>query len=514
MKNQMLKILLILVVSVLLCSSAFAEGGIDINYDVTSRTLSFDGNSDTGFVNIAVMPRDCVDNADTCITSHSHSILLTVSADGGTLDSDIVIGDSFPAGCYLAQADCGEESYKRYFAVTTSGTGATLSEMGLNTTYGTEIEAQRASYNVADSSDFADMSVLSEGIILMKKGSVKAEDFISYYTTATGSYDLAYEYNQLADDLKTEVKRLLPRQIFTQSLDNVWEDALVLAKVNVNGVASEEELIDYLTSKGEDLTSYNLLTNYYKELMMSSLTAEAVYDDIATLVSNFRSGVSYQLTQMNNPSDDTYTDTGTGSGGGGGGGGGYSISDKPKEPQEEKNEIKFNDIASHWAKNEIIKMTDSGVINGYADGSFKPDKSITRAEFVKLLTGMLALPNGSGNTFSDVTADKWFAPFVYAASEYGIINGVTENTFAPDTTITREDAALILYRALSKKGVSFNESLGFSDNTQISDYAKTAVGSLTAGEIIKGDNGLFRPKDSLSRAETVTMLSRISGYIK
>ena len=115
---------------------------------------------------------------------------------------------------------------------------------------------------------------------------------------------------------------------------------------------------------------------------------------------------------------------------------------------------------------------------------------------------------------SDVTEDKWFAPFVYAASEYGIINGITEKTFAPDKTITREDAALILYRALSKKGVSFNESLGFSDNAQISDYAKTAVGSLTAGEILKGDNGLFRPKDSLSRAETVTMLSRISGYIK
>ncbi|MBQ6937656.1 MAG: S-layer homology domain-containing protein [Clostridia bacterium] len=159
-------------------------------------------------------------------------------------------------------------------------------------------------------------------------------------------------------------------------------------------------------------------------------------------------------------------------------------------------------------------MTASGVINGYTDGSFKPDNSITRAEFVKILSGMLSLPNGSGDRFSDVPTDAWFAPFVYAASDYGIINGVSEDSFGPNNGITREDAAVILYRVLSKKGVTFNESLGFNDNAQISDYAKTAVGSLTAGEIIKGDNGLFRPKDSLSRAETVTMLSRISGYIK
>lgn len=514
MKNQIQKILLITAVLILLCGSVFAQVGIDINYDVSSRTLSFDGICDEGFVNITVMPRDCADDADTCITSHSHSILLTVSAEGGTLDSDIVIGDSFPTGCYLAQADCGEESCKRYFAVTTSGTGATLSEMGLNITYSAEIEAQRANYSVADDSKFADMSVLSEGIILMKKGSVSAEDFVSYYTTATGDAKFAFAYSNLDADLKAEVKRLLPRQNFAQPLDNVWEDALILAKVNVTGAASEADLIDYLTLKGEDLTSYNLLTNYYKGLMMSSLTAETVYDDTATLVANFRSCVSTQLAQMNSSSNDTFNDVGNDSGSSGGGGGGYTISDKPKEPEEEKNEIKFNDIASHWAKDEILKMSGAGIINGYADGSFKPDNKITRAEFVKLLAGLLSLPNGSGNTFSDVTADKWFAPYVYAASEYGIINGITENTFSPDTTITREDSALILYRALSKKGVNFNESLGFSDNAQISDYAKTAVGSLTAGEIIKGDNGLFRPKDSLSRAETVTMLSRICGYIK
>ena len=338
MKNQMLKILLIMAVSVLLCSSAFAEGGIDINYDVTNRALSFDGTCESGFVNITIMPRDCAEDADACITTHTHSILLTVSAEGGILNKDIVIGDTFPTGCYLAWADCGEESYKRYFAVTTSDTGATLSEMGLNTTYSAEIEAQRATYNVAaGSSDFADMSVLSEGIILMKKGTVKAEDFLHYYTTATGSSDIAYEYDNLEDELKAEVKRLLPGQTFTQSLDDAWGDAMILANVNVNEAAAEDDLISYLTAKGEDLTTYNLLTNYYKELMMSSLTADKSYDDIATLISDFKSEVSAKYTQMNNPSGDTYTDGGNdGGGGGGGGGGGYSISDKPKDTEKRK----------------------------------------------------------------------------------------------------------------------------------------------------------------------------------
>jgi len=104
--------------------------------------------------------------------------------------------------------------------------------------------------------------------------------------------------------------------------------------------------------------------------------------------------------------------------------------------------------------------------------------------------------------------------FVYAANEHGLINGVAENLFAPDENITREDATVILYRLLAKEGIAFDAKASFADSEFISDYARDAVAYLAADGIIKGSNGAFNPKNNLTRAEAVTLISRISAYIK
>jgi len=517
LKNRMLKIILVAAMSFLLSTYAYASGGIDISYDVSSRTIFFKGSSDAGYVNISILPRKCMSNPDECVLTHSHSILTTEKSKGGSLNVSFTLGDapSFEDGCYVAAVQVGDKSYKRYFSIAAAnGMNSTLLDLGLDTSYESEILTQRAAFKTENINEFSDMSVLSEGIVLMKKGVISADEFISCYSGIGGSSSVLYEYNLLENGLKNSVNELIKKQSFKKSMSETFADALILAKVNVNKEKAAGDVISYLNSTGESLTDYNSLSTYYKEKVLGEITA-VVYSDIETLISNFKNSVKTQLALMNNAVN-TPPSGGGGSGGGSGGrgsSGGYTISDKPKDEKKEK-ELRFSDIASHWAKEDIIMVAGMGAITGYTDGSFKPDNKITRAEFVKILSGMLSLPDGSGEKFSDVPSDKWFFPYVYAASSYGIINGISEDRFGPDEMITREDASVIIYRALSKKGVSFSANLAFNDNKQISDYAKEAVANLSGGEIIKGSGGLFRPKDTLSRAETVAMLRRISGYIK
>ena len=174
----------------------------------------------------------------------------------------------------------------------------------------------------------------------------------------------------------------------------------------------------------------------------------------------------------------------------------------------------FADLNGHWGYDFVMTLVNDGTVNGYPDGTFRPDGTVTRAEFVKILSGLLSLPASTGEGFNDVTMDQWYAPFVYAAVSEGIVNGVTENSFAPNSSISRQDAAVILHRVLSKKGVEFSEAEAFSDEGSIAGYAKDAVMELAGGEILQGSDGKFRPTDTLSRAEAVTMLKRILIYVK
>ena len=113
-----------------------------------------------------------------------------------------------------------------------------------------------------------------------------------------------------------------------------------------------------------------------------------------------------------------------------------------------------------------------------------------------------------------MTGDKWFAPFVYAAKEAGLINGVSEELFMPDQNITREDATVIFYRLLSLKGAERKKGADFKDFDAISDYAEDAVEYMAGSGIIKGSDGKFNPKNNLTRAEAVTLLSRVADLIK
>ena len=166
----------------------------------------------------------------------------------------------------------------------------------------------------------------------------------------------------------------------------------------------------------------------------------------------------------------------------------------------------FSDIGEAYAKEYIEKLCDKKVLNGFPDGTFRPDESVTRAEFSKMLCILLSLP-GSSADFSDVSTQDWFYPYVAACAQNGIVKGF-DGCFMPQEKITREDCAVMVCRAM---GITEDSAeTEFADNESISGYARGAVKALSAKNIIMGDNGLFRPKENLKRGDAAIILCRLS----
>ena len=114
--------------------------------------------------------------------------------------------------------------------------------------------------------------------------------------------------------------------------------------------------------------------------------------------------------------------------------------------------VTFSDVNESTQFGEAIyELVDDGVLNGYEDGTFKPDGTITRAEFAKVIgvstQGSNALWDAKETRFSDM-AGHWAVPYVAYASNAGIINGYEDGSFRPDQAITRAEAFTVYYRVL------------------------------------------------------------------
>jgi hypothetical protein len=165
----------------------------------------------------------------------------------------------------------------------------------------------------------------------------------------------------------------------------------------------------------------------------------------------------------------------------------------------------INDIQGHWAAVTIQKMVDQGVATGMPDGSFKPDNNISRAEFATLVVKAFKLDNKSGKVFND-TSNHWAKDYITTANAYGILNGYSDTKFGPDDSITREQMAVMVVNAANLQ--SSGTVLSFSDSTKISNWAKDAVATASAKQLIKGfPDGSFQPQASATRAQAVVVIS-------
>lgn len=172
----------------------------------------------------------------------------------------------------------------------------------------------------------------------------------------------------------------------------------------------------------------------------------------------------------------------------------------------------FPDVpAGYWASPAIDAMLAANVIQGFPDGTFQPAGSLTRAEFTKMLVLTVGLPVGSGETsFADVPAGAWFAPYVAAAVQAGIVDGTSATTFDPNGIVTREQMAVMLARAMH---LTATAPLHFSDDASIAPWALQGVEQVVAAGYMAGfPDGSFQPSATATRAQAATVLAMVLSH--
>lgn len=174
----------------------------------------------------------------------------------------------------------------------------------------------------------------------------------------------------------------------------------------------------------------------------------------------------------------------------------------------------FTDMGNFaWASNSVDFLFQYGVIDGIGSSQFSPAQNIRRGDFVLMICRALELDTGSTASFPDVPASSYYAKAIATAKDLGIVSGYN-NRFNPNVALTRQDAMVMIYRALGATGRSISSMGGnlslYRDSSQVSDYAFTAVSALVQAGIIRGDeSGLLRPGAYITRAEMAVILHRV-----
>lgn len=175
-------------------------------------------------------------------------------------------------------------------------------------------------------------------------------------------------------------------------------------------------------------------------------------------------------------------------------------------------DVVFTDIAGHWAEKDILRAAQAGFVNGYPDGTFRPDRPVTRAEFTVMAASALSLSGGSEPlrfTDQDDIGD-WARQAVALSAQHGIVHGYPDGTFRPNANIIRAEMALVIARAL---GLQFQgpTRTGFDDDEDIPDWASGAIEALRSAGVVVGRGGnRFAPDAPVTRAEAAVLLLRMT----
>jgi len=174
-------------------------------------------------------------------------------------------------------------------------------------------------------------------------------------------------------------------------------------------------------------------------------------------------------------------------------------------------DVSFADMEGNWAKPYVEALAARGIVNGINDNTFAPNAKIKRGDFVLMLAQVVDIDSANSSGFSDVQDSDYYSGAIAAAKEKGIVKGISDTTFGAKENISRQDVMTIIARTLEAAGVVLKvaDITQFNDSDMVSDYAKDAVSKLVGENIVSGNNGSINPKDSLTRAEASKMLYEV-----
>ena len=178
----------------------------------------------------------------------------------------------------------------------------------------------------------------------------------------------------------------------------------------------------------------------------------------------------------------------------------------------------FTDVTENdWFRDAVEYVTKNGLMKGVSDTEFAPNTDLTRAMFITVLYRMENMPEANGTVFNDVVSGSWYEKAVAWAHTNGLVAGISDTEFAPENTITREQMAAILYRYADYKGYdrTAEGELTYSDRDKISDYALPAVLWMANKQIMSGNSdNTFAPKNTATRAQAAAVFMRITENLK
>ncbi|WP_227793499.1 S-layer homology domain-containing protein [Paenibacillus guangzhouensis] len=187
----------------------------------------------------------------------------------------------------------------------------------------------------------------------------------------------------------------------------------------------------------------------------------------------------------------------------------HEIESKIEEAKKSNVKIELADIKGHWAEKTVSTFVKLHVVAGYQDGTFHPNGKITRAEFATIISRAFDIIGGDNHAvvLNDIDS-HWAKDAIEKLASAGVITGYGDRTFKPNKTISREEMVIILSRIVDLSNVDKDASKGnFTDMAKASSYTANLIKDAAAAGIISGKpNGVFDPKGSATRAEALTII--------
>ena len=465
-------------------------------------------------------------NGETLSSSNLPVYAKSVStATDGTLSGEIILPKDLPYGAYTVEfvsQNLGNKVTKTFRYYTPD-----------------EILANKRTAMFYDAKAASDATLLSKVIYgLNSEGEVVNDNFDVFgkdtnmtafnkivnktevFTRMLASVSSLTDYNALVSLFETVSSTVRAEELAAQKNQMVSDAKAcvtagglmqVILGVDANGDKVNDNF-DVISSNA-DMSVYNIL-KYKSEIYAHMLSSARNVNSFSELLTAFENAARTQQSKENTKPSVSSNNSSYG-------GASTPVKERVETPTVAPGQSAssasfcFVDMNGHWAQLYVQEMSDRGIMNGYEDGSFRGENNITRAELAKTLVEAFGIADGEGSSFADVSSDKWYAAYIARASKAGIINGFVDGSFGPDEKVTRQDAALMLYRAMSigrtlPIGYTF-----FNDDLDIADYASGAIRTLGDLKIVNGSgNKEFKPNSSITRAEVATIICRAIDYIE
>jgi len=366
-------------------------------------------------------------------------------------------------------------------------------------------------------------------------GKLVADMIATYGASMPAIFDTAdYDATDFEKILPSVLSHLVINNTATKEnaehLATAYKRTIALAMIANGDVAAREAAI---TNYSEALGIERATLDTKQEM---GAIAQKLSSNINTVKNTYAGGMDKAIKEIIANLDKKATENnaetlGNRGGGGSRGSGGSTIVSQPYELWEEETTGRqedetsaiyqitgFTDVDNHaWAHDAIRRMKERGVINGVSETAFAPDDALTREQAAKFAVLTMQLDTSmEDNGFLDCVYNSWYYPFVSAAVEHGLVNGISMLDFGVGQKITRQDLAVIIYRGLNQlKLVEGLEKKSFADDDSISSYAQDAVGVLGNMGIITGfPDGSFGPRENATRAQATVIFARFLDYIE